>query len=124
MQINVRWVLLAFAIFSPQLTWAESFTFTELDFPGAPYTAAYGIDNAGQIVGTASSSTLGQIGFLDTNGVFTTINLVPPGVTPTPYTIAYGVNNLSQVVGIGTEGPFLYADGIFTFIDRKSTRLN
>src|SRR5262249_18279188 len=33
-----------------------------------------------------------------------------------PYTIAYDINNVGQIVGTGAQGPFLYADGVFTFV--------
>src|SRR5579872_1311072 len=44
--------------------------------PGSDNTFAYGINNAGQIVGSYSISGAGSSGFVDSNGVFTTI-IVP-----------------------------------------------
>ena len=55
---------------------------------------AEGINNLGQIVGTFSNSTGFEEGFLDINGVFTTIN-VPGSVD----TAASGINNSGQIIG-------------------------
>src|SRR5262245_1360581 len=44
-----------------------SFQFTTLDFPGATFTSAYGINDAGQIVGGYSDPSTNQ-GFLYSNG--------------------------------------------------------
>src|SRR5262245_11021030 len=71
-------------------THAESFTFTRIDVPGASDTSANGINNAGQIVGSASSS-----GFLYSGGSFTQIGLL---------TFANGINNAAQIVGSWFSG--------------------
>jgi probable HAF family extracellular repeat protein len=92
-------------------------SFTQIDVPGATttITGAYGINDAGQIVGVSGSH-----GFLDTGGSFTQIDV--PGATRTA---AYGINNLGQIVGtfsssfssiINSHG-FLDTGGSFTQID-------
>lgn len=98
-----------------------------VDFPltGAA-TTAYGVNDAGVIVGgycpNALSCPQGPFGpaldgFIDTNGVFTTLNY--PGAYATS---ALAINNAGTVVGeydIGFTGPhaFLYQSGTFTNID-------
>ena len=68
-------------------------TFTTISVPGAVSTSAFGINDAGQIVGSYSTGS-GTFGFVDNGGVFTTIN-----VTSTGPTFAFGINNLGQIVG-------------------------
>ena len=70
------------------------YTFTQIDVPGATVTNAFGINNAGQIVGTFLNST-GAHGFLDTGGRFTQIDV--PGATATN---AYGINDNGEIVGV------------------------
>jgi uncharacterized membrane protein len=85
--------------------------FTQIDVPGASYTYASGINNAGQIVGNSSFGA-----FLDTGGSFTQINV--PGATSTE---ALGINGAGQIVGdfIDSKGQhgFLDSGGTFTQID-------
>src|SRR5208283_701867 len=70
-------------------------SFTTINDPLATGpTIAYGINDAGQVVGYYVDST-GSHGFLDTNGVFTTINDPAAGIG----TEAYGINNAGQIVG-------------------------
>src|SRR5438132_1289828 len=71
-----------------------SFTFTTIDVPGALETLAYGINDAGQIVG----KSLGQ-GFLKDGANFITFNVPGAGTTQ-----AYGINNAGQVVGVFHDG--------------------
>jgi uncharacterized membrane protein len=83
-------------------------------FPGTVETQVYGINNAGQIVGSYIDST-GQHGFLDTNGVFTSIDFPSTGSAQ-----LHGINDTGEIVGISL-GPhnqgFLDAKGIFSTID-------
>jgi uncharacterized membrane protein len=87
--------------------------------PGASLgTVALGINDAGQIVGSFFGGTPQGTthGFLNTGGVFTTID--PPG---TSFTEARGINDARQIVGrfldaTGAHG-FLLTGGIFTTID-------
>ena len=87
----------------------NNYTFTTIDVPGGNNTAAYGINDAGQIVGSfASNSGTGVHGFLDAGGVFTQIDV--PGGT---YTEAYGINNIGQIVGwyqVDGSGQFGFVD--------------
>ena len=71
------------------VTWASPvYSYTNIDFPGGvSYTVLYGINNAGQIVGTSFSTV--QIGFLETNGAFITIDAGPSDLS-TRFTIPYG----------------------------------
>lgn len=78
-----------------------------------------GINDAGQIVGsfTDTGSSI-QHGFLDSGGLFTTIDV--PGAAQT---VVDGINDAGQVVGYYSTGfggishGFLYVNGIFTTID-------
>jgi probable HAF family extracellular repeat protein len=92
-------------------------SFTQIDVPGSiSGTAAFGINNAGQIVGDFSNNT-GTHGFLYTSGSFTQIDA--PGATSGTH--AYGINSAGQIVGsfsnsTGNHG-FLETGGSFTQID-------
>ena len=72
---------------------AASYTFTTIDDPGAPNTWAYGINTAGQIVGTFGNSPEAH-GFVTDGATFTTIDV--PGAV---YTQAFGINATNVVVG-------------------------
>lgn len=91
---------------------ADSYTLTPISYPGSPYTQAYGMNNAGEIVG----QTIGG-GFVYSNGIYTLLNV--PGSTGT---LANGVNNVGQIVGdyesnVGSQNhAFLYSGGAFTSI--------
>ena len=115
MKLSVTSIVLAGYFFCPHVASADSFTFVSVDLPGGGGTI-YGINDAGQIVGTANDGS-GQIGFLQTNGVFTIIDAprIPTG-DPVKYTIAWDINNAGQIVGSSLAGQFLYANGVFTFI--------
>jgi probable HAF family extracellular repeat protein len=78
---------------SSHLAYATGYGFGTLDVPGGNNTAAFGINDAGQIVGSFASST-GVHGFLYSGGTFTQID-VPSGT----YTEAFGINNAGQIVG-------------------------
>jgi probable HAF family extracellular repeat protein len=108
---------------------ATSFTYTILDVPPSTI-AVYGINDAGEIVGTFASGNK-QEGFVGSRSQgFTSID--PPGSVQTQAT---GINNAGQVVGWflppgtgerGTNG-FLYNAGTFTTIHvpgARSTQAN
>ncbi len=82
---------------------AAAYTFTQINVPSATGmgTNAYGISDAGQIVGTFDNGT-GDHGFLDTGGHFTQIDV--PGIPNG--TEAYGINNRGQIVGWSFSGGF------------------
>jgi probable HAF family extracellular repeat protein len=83
--------------------------------PGSTSTSAFGINDAGQIVGAFGNIT-GEHGFLDTGGSFTQLDV--PGAN---LTVPIGVNDAGQIVGlfddITGEHGFLYTGGSFTQLD-------
>ncbi len=96
-----------FGIVSP--AHPASYRFTTLDYPGASYTIASGINNSGQIVGyfhhVPSSPASG---FLYNGGNYTT--LIDPSA---PYgVVAAGINNAGQIVGYYYDG-----DGFHSFLN-------
>src|SRR4051795_5836147 len=98
--LNSCWTMLsivAFLVIAPMAAGssanAATFSFTQIDVPGASFTQAFGINDAGQIVGTFQDST-GPHGFLDTGGSFTQIDV--PGAS---FTTANGINDAGQIVG-------------------------
>jgi probable HAF family extracellular repeat protein len=68
---------------------------------GAVNTQAYGINNAGQVVGATATGN-GTYGFLYDGGNFTNFS-VPSG---SPVTIAFGINSTGQIVGYGQAGGY------------------
>jgi probable HAF family extracellular repeat protein len=99
-------------------------TFTTLEVPGSFSTAAYGINDMGQIVGGFSRAEehSGELGlpshaFLFTGGTFTTLD-VPGSVSRT----AYGINGTGQIVGsFSSSGLNLHG---FFLTDEKFTTLD
>src|SRR5215831_17435643 len=97
-------------------SWAAPiYTFTTFAVPGAFDTVAFGINDAGQIVGYFS--TTGRHGFLKDGATFTTID-VPAGAN---FTELHGINDAGQIVGVfrdatGQHG-FLKDGATFTTID-------
>lgn len=93
---------LAFAIciVSATTSHAQSYTFTTIDVPGATNTWAWGINNAGQIVGSYSYGPPDQYGhraqnvFVLSGGNFSTF-----GYPGSYYSIGYGINNSGQIAG-------------------------
>jgi probable HAF family extracellular repeat protein len=93
--------------------------FTTVDFPGADYTEAMGINDSGDVVGIYNlPATPGDgHGFLLHQGVFTTIDF--PG---SAYTQVTGINNAGTIVGYypdaksNTHG-FVYNNGTFKTVD-------
>jgi hypothetical protein len=73
-------------------------TTINVPFPGATDTYLYGISNPGVIVGSYIDSA-GTHGFVDVNGVFTTIDApdTPPGIG----TFARSVNDNGQILIYG-----------------------
>jgi probable HAF family extracellular repeat protein len=83
-----------------------SYTYTTFDVPDVTaHTSAYGINNAGQVVGTFSNAT-GPHGFLKDGATFTTIDV--PGAA---HTVAFGINNAGQIVGRITDATGALAQG-------------
>lgn len=88
-------------------------TYTYFQYPGAQFTRAFGINNAGLIVGTEYATT-GWVGMLYDGTKFSTIT------KGSDYITAAGVNNLGAVVGVLSENTvnygFLRSGGKFTRI--------
>ncbi|HEY0565673.1 MAG TPA: hypothetical protein VGC88_08825 [Terriglobales bacterium] len=88
---------------------------TKLQFPGASFTSAFGINNHGVIVGGATMPNLEGIGWVRTNGVWHALRF--PGAAAT---FATAVNDNDVVVGSytnslssGVSRGFTYANGQF-----------
>ena len=72
------------------------YSFTDVDVPGAIWTAPSKINDAGEIVGQYLDPSNHRHGFLFSGGTYTTIDC------PAPYTAqagAFGINNSGQIVG-------------------------
>lgn len=85
---------------------------TPVNFPGATDTSLIAINNNGQVLGSAATSS-GFVYFIDTAGTFSALNL-PAGCSPD------GINDSQEIVGnCFTEGlfrGFLDKSGVFTYI--------
>lgn len=79
---------------------ASAFSFTQLDVPGAISTYAYGINNAGQIVGQFTNIANIVHGFLDTGGSFTQLD-----VSGAFGTLAFGINDATRRRSSGNLTP-------------------
>ncbi|HEY2384260.1 MAG TPA: hypothetical protein VGK48_24055 [Terriglobia bacterium] len=92
--------------------------FSTITFPGAAWTAAYGVNNAGQIVGGYGSNEFnGRHGFLRSGGRFSSIDF--PGSNDT---VARGINNRGQIVGDyqaadGARHGFLLSGGSYRAVE-------
>jgi probable HAF family extracellular repeat protein len=93
-------------------------TYTTLNDPLATGpTSAYGINDAGQIVGSYSDNS-GVHGFVYSNGTYTTLN---DPLNPNN-TVLSGINNAGQIIGNygnanGVMQGFLYRNGTFTTLE-------
>jgi uncharacterized membrane protein len=94
---------------------ADKFSFTILDIPGSVGSAAYGINDAGHIVGSMNTDMPSALGFL-----LTSTGVVPLRVPDSIVTVAYDINDADQIVGasFGDRYPhgFLYSAGSFTTV--------
>ena len=81
-------------------------TLTTIDVPfaGATNTAARGINDAGQVVGSYSDASGGVHGFLKDGATFTPIDI--PGAS---YTAAQGINDAGQIVGFYEVGSSIHS---------------
>ena len=106
---------------------AQTYSFTRIDVPGAFKTAVWGINNAGQIVGTGGFPIPGfphppygtSRGFVYTGGSFSPIDV--PGSL---FTVAQGINDSGQIVGSFQDATgghavhgYVYTGGSFSPID-------
>lgn len=101
---------------------AAPYSFKKLDVPGAYQTSAYGINDAGHIVGSYHDNPWPQHGFLFKRGRFFTLDF--PVVSPRPinfYTIAVGINSSDKVVGtfnvsLGLSNGYLFDGKTYSMI--------
>ena len=98
-------------------------TTTNLVGLGEPDSYAYGINNAGQVVGWAYTPNVGGPAFLYSGGVMTSLGTLG-GVD----SVAYAINSSGQVVGWSSTGngafnAFLYS-GIMTNLAGRSEQLS
>ncbi len=74
--------------------------FTQLDFPGASETTAFGINSSGTVVGIYANDVV-QHSFIYENGVYTDVNF--PGAN---WTDATAINDLGVIVGYYQDANF------------------
>jgi autotransporter-associated beta strand protein len=90
--------------------------YTPVNVPGAAQgTYAFGINNAGQIVGGSEVNWVSK-GFVYSNGAYVSFNVPGDNGETTPF----GINNASQIVGFFNSGNyhgFLYDNGVYTQLD-------
>ena len=90
---------------------AETYTFTDLGTLGST-SHAYGINNAGQVVGTFGENNSELYHAAVWNG--TTVSVLD---TQNKLSAAYGINNVGQVVGRSTLGATLWQGGTASALD-------
>ena len=94
------------------------YTYTTFDVPGTSDTEAFGINQAGQIVGANSNSSGVSHGFLrDVDSSYTRFDV--PGARST---VALGINDASQIVGYYASSGVFHGflrdvDGSYTTFD-------
>ncbi len=93
---------------------AESYTITDLGALGEGYSAAYGINNSGEVVGSSSISMMDSHAFLYSGGVMTDL-----GTLGGTFSEAKDINDSGQVVGVsqtssGEQHAFSYSGGVMT----------
>jgi uncharacterized membrane protein len=92
-------------------------TYTQIDYPGAIATAAYGIDTAGDLVGWYEDSSSNVHGFLLSGGTYATIDYAG-GITQ-----LFGINDRGQIVGFDQSVGFVYdiQTQTFTEVERRGS---
>jgi probable HAF family extracellular repeat protein len=93
---------------------SQTFQYTSFQVPGSSHTAALGLNNSGEIVGSFVSNGQ-QAGFLYSGGTFQTIAC--PNAS---FTIAQGINDNGVIVGwcnpTGEAQGFIYQNGTYTYL--------
>jgi probable HAF family extracellular repeat protein len=94
-----------------------TYTYTTIDDPSGRNTQAFGINNAGQVVGQYFSNNATH-GFLYSGGTYATLD----DPSSSNVTKAFGINDAGQIVGIyqgaGLESHgFLYSGGNYATVD-------
>ena len=113
-------VLLSFT--GPSAWGVALYTVTDLGtLPGGPVSSAYGINENGQVVGTAEKSSGINHAFLYSNATMTDLGAGwASGTNGMGMSSASGINDSGQVVGgyfpdtSGDEHAFLYSNGTMT----------
>jgi len=117
-------VLLLILLLATAENAGAAYLFSNVDYPGASWTVASGINDSGQIVGYYNDASGVRHGFLFSAGTYTTIDCTSPY---TSESIAAGVNSSGQIVGFcsapggvngvyGTTRSFLMTGGVLTFL--------
>jgi probable HAF family extracellular repeat protein len=93
-----------------------TYTYTTIDDPSGRNTLAFGINDAGQVVGEYVSN--GIHGFLYSGGTYTTLD----DPSSSNVTEAFGINDTGQIVGTYQDAGFrnhgfLYSGGTYTTVD-------
>src|SRR5262249_3222408 len=114
-----RFTLLAFILLATAALAYAQFTFTSIDFPEATFTAAFGINNHGDIVGTYRIEPP-RHALLIKAGQF--IPLAPTTILGTNRSLARDINDRGEIVGhfLGDDGfahGFLLSKGVLTTLD-------
>jgi uncharacterized membrane protein len=114
-----RLSLLAFILLATAASAFAQFTFTSIDFPGATFTTAFGINNHGDIVGSYRIEPP-RHALLIKAGQF--IPLAPTTILGTNFSEARDINDRGDIVGqfIGDDGffhGFLLTKGVLTTLD-------
>lgn len=114
-------IVWAMLLSAPVASGDAAYFYSPIDVPGAVGTYAFGINSAGQIVGSYFDSSGDYHGFVDTNGVFATLDY-PTAPTSTSL---QGINAKGDIVGYFEDpaAPFFvlrafhYSNGVFSLID-------
>ncbi len=109
----IAWLLFLGMLFGGgKAALADTYSFTSINDPSAAAglgTIVTGINSSGQVVGSFFDVSSGTHGFVDTGGLFTTINYPSPNPGTT---VANGINDSGQVVGDFKDGT-----GTHSFVD-------
>jgi len=70
--------------------------------PPPPDSVAFGVNNAGQVVGVSLTSTLDFHAFLYNQGNMTDLNAMVPATSGWTLEYAYSINDTGQIVGYGS----------------------
>ncbi len=98
-------------------------TFTAINYPGAPGTDPFGINDLSQIVGLYFDTNFTPHGFLYSSGTYSTIDFTSPNIF---WSYCWGINNHGQIVGEYTDRQsalhgYTYSAGTFTGFDFPGT---
>ena len=75
---------------------------TDLGTLGGPFSYAYSINNVGQVVGYASTTSGTSDAFLYSGGVMVDLNSLLPPNSGWQLQLATGINDSGQIAGYGT----------------------